>query len=111
MTSEKAHSRIGLQLHKTLIAIHFERCLKSIPHLPHENDADLNRIAYFIVDFDLIAVKVSRTERKRFLHEKRIYPMETIALYRAPIVAEQNQHDGAVGVNKEKSRHKHNRKR
>jgi hypothetical protein len=87
---EMAQRRLGLHRHVLFIVIDVEHRARRVADAPDDGGRDLDRIAAFVVDLELLAVEVAQTQRHLHLVEERIRPAQPRRVVRAAVRTEQH---------------------
>ena len=88
--------RLALDVDVLLVVIDVEARLGRVAHSPDDDDGDLDGIAAFVVDLELLAAEVPHAERNPQLGVQRIGPMPAAVPDRASIGPEEDQHAAFV---------------
>ena len=75
-TGQVPHGRLALDVDVGLVVVDVEAGLERILHPPDHDGRDFDRVAPFVVDFEFLAIEVSRAERDAAFRVERIGPVK-----------------------------------
>ena len=73
-----ADRRLALHDDVVFVVVHVEARAEGVLDLPNHDRGDLDRVSALVVDLQLLAVQIARSQRDPFLHEERVRPAKAV---------------------------------
>jgi hypothetical protein len=83
--------RLRLDGHVVLVIVDVQHCARRVADTPDNGGRDLDRVAAFVVDLELLAVEVAQAQAHLVLVHERVGPAQAGGVVRAAVLAEQHE--------------------
>ena len=94
---------LTLHTHVVFELVHIEDGAGGVGHPPNRYHGDFDRVAAPIVDLQLLAVEVPRSDGDLVLEQQRIRPVESALTHRSFVLAKEREHGRHVWLEREES--------